>query len=106
MVDSFFPDGEENEERMLLILFCHLCVNNGDDNIRFHDLDFLFDDKREWNRQKVRLNNGNHFLIEEHLIEYNNDNGMIHTGVIKEYPADFMDEAILKYAKINLSNII
>jgi hypothetical protein len=59
-VDSTFPFEEDYDDKMLLVLFCHLCVNNGDDNIGFHDLDFLFDDKREWNRQKVRLSNGKH----------------------------------------------
>ena len=99
MVEYIFPDGEEDKERMLLILFCHLCVNNGDDNIRFHDLDFLFDDKREWNRQKVRLNNGNHFLIEEHLIEYNNDNGMVDREsfrVTQQFKDDALNEVVLR----------
>lgn len=31
-----------DHDLMLLVLFCHLFVNNGDDNIRFHDLEFLY----------------------------------------------------------------
>lgn len=36
-----WEDMEEN--LMLLLLFCHLYVNNNDNNIGFHDLDFLYD---------------------------------------------------------------
>ena len=40
--------GEVDE--MMLILFSHLFVNNNDDNIRCHDLDFIYD-KRCWKRR-------------------------------------------------------
>ena len=36
----------DEQWKMMLILFSHLFVNNNDDNIRYHDLDFLFDSKR------------------------------------------------------------
>lgn len=35
------------EDQMLLILFCQLFANNDDDEIRFHDIEFLFP-KRQW----------------------------------------------------------
>ena len=92
-VDSTFPFEEDYDDKMLLVLFCHLCVNNGDDNIGFHDLDFLFDDKREWNRQKVRLSNGEHYLITEKFIEYNNDNGMVDRESF-QVSQKFKDEAL------------
>ena len=65
------------EEEMLMVLFCHLCVNNNDDNIGYHDLDFLYDNKRMWNRTKSRLSRGSHMLFYRNVIEYNNDNGMV-----------------------------
>ena len=55
LVNGFFLADEDDDDKMLAVLFCHLCVNNGDDEIGFHDLDFLFDDKREWNRQKISI---------------------------------------------------
>ena len=64
------------EDEMMLILFSHLFVNNNDDNIRYHDLDFLYD-KRCWNRVKSRLNDGEHMLLMEKMIEYNNDDGFV-----------------------------
>ncbi len=65
------------DELMLLLLFCHLYVNNNDNNIRFHDLDFLYDNKRTWNRVKNQLAGGRHVLFIEDIIEYNNDDGML-----------------------------
>ena len=63
LVNGFFLADEDDDDKMLAVLFCHLCVNNGDDNIGFHDLDFLFDDKREWNRQKISISNGAIFFF-------------------------------------------
>ena len=87
-----------DDDKMLLLLFCHLCVNNGDDNIGFHDLDFLFDDKREWNRQKRRISKGNHFLFYDDIIEYNNDNGMVDREsfrVTQEFKDNALSEVVL-----------
>ncbi len=68
---------EMEEEMMLLLLFCHLYVNNNDNNIRFHDLDFLYDNKRTWNRAKSQLATGRHMLFIDDIIENNNDDGML-----------------------------
>ena len=95
MVTLFAAD---DDDKMLLLLFCHLCVNNGDDNIGFHDLDFLFDDKREWNRQKRRISKGNHFLFYDDIIEYNNDNGMVDREsfrVTQEFKDNALSEVVL-----------
>ena len=62
-------------DEMLLILFSHLFVNNNDDNIWYHDLDFLYGSKRHWNHVKAMLNEGAHVLLEEKMIEYNNSDG-------------------------------
>ena len=64
------------EDQTLLILFCHLFANNDDDEIRFHDIEFLFP-KRQWNRIKCMLNAKCHTLQYLQLIEYGNDNGLV-----------------------------
>ena len=89
-IDSLFEDNKNleyvkrithtvmvEEDKMLLVLFSHLCVNNNDDNIGYHDLDFLYDNKRMWNRIKLQLSIGNNDLFKDGLIEYNNDGGMV-----------------------------
>ena len=70
-----WEDAEEG--LMLFLLFCHLYVNNNDNNIRFHDLDFLYDDKQTWNRVKNELARGSHELFAYEIIEYNNDDGIV-----------------------------
>ena len=67
-----FPNGVE----MMLILFSHLFVNNNDDNIRFHDIDFLLE-KHDWRYVKSRLNNGDFPLLRKKIIEYNIDDGFV-----------------------------
>lgn len=65
------------KDEMMLVLFSHLFVNNNDDGIRFHDLDFLFDDKHTWNHVKSDLSDGDHILLVERMIEYNNSDGFV-----------------------------
>jgi len=67
-------DLDERDE-MLLVLFCHLFANNGDDNIYFYDLDFLFE-KSAWRRVKSDLRWGCHRLFNLNMIENANDSGM------------------------------
>jgi len=65
------------EVTILLIIFCHLFVNNNDDNICYHDLDFFYDRKSEWNMIKNMLNRKTHFLQLVEMIEFNNDDGFV-----------------------------
>ena len=107
MVNLFFLADEDDDDKMLAVLFCHLCVNNGDDNIGFHDLDFLFDDKREWNRQKIGISNGDHILFSENIIEYNNDNGMVDREsfrVSQKFKDEALSEVALKTRQRNKNN--
>ena len=67
----------DTDDEMLLILFSHLFVNNNDDNVGFHDLEFLYDWKRTWKMVKGNLEEGDHALLEDHLIENNNSDGFV-----------------------------
>lgn len=67
----------EEDDTMMLILFSHLFVNNGDNRINFYDLQFLYDSKSQWSCTKLELNNGGHILIEEKIVEYNNSDGLV-----------------------------
>jgi len=69
--------GLNKDNLTLLILFCHLFGNNCDDNIGFHDLQFLFDNKSETKLLKSKLSNGDHILIEHKYIEFVNNNGFV-----------------------------
>ena len=65
------------EDTILLIIFSHLFVNNNDDNIGYHDLNFFYDRKSQWNLIKNRLNRKTHYLQLVEMIEFNNDDGFV-----------------------------
>ena len=64
-------------DEIMLIIFSHLFVNNNDDHIGLHDLDFFFDRKIEWNWIKSSLTDNSNTLLETKMIEYNNDDGFV-----------------------------
>lgn len=64
-------------DEIMLIIFSHLFVNNNDDHIGFHDLEFFFDHKIEWNWIKSSLTDNSNTLLEAKMIEYNNDDGFV-----------------------------
>lgn len=48
----------------LSVLFCTLFVVNGDDDIRYHDLEFIYkEDDAEWRCAKRGLSQGNHLFL-------------------------------------------
>ena len=73
------------DDKMLLILFSHLFVNNNDDNIGYHDLEFMYgrEERRLWKRIKGYLYEGSHCLLNAKMIEYNNDNGFVNRESFK-----------------------
>ena len=73
------------DDKLLLILFSHLFVNNNDDNVGYHDLEFMYgrEKRRLWKRIKGYLYDGSHYLFNAKMIEYNNDNGFVDRESIK-----------------------
>ena len=65
------------DDAILLVIFSHLFVNNNDDNIGYHDLNFFYDRKSQWNLIKYKLNRGTHYLQLVEMIENNNDDGFV-----------------------------
>jgi SpoVK/Ycf46/Vps4 family AAA+-type ATPase len=62
---------------VLLILFCVLFSNDNDDNIGFHDLQFLFDNRSEASSVKKGLSDGSHTLVASKYVEFTNNNGFV-----------------------------
>ena len=67
----------DNNDEMMLILFSHLFVNNCDDNIGFSDINFLYDSRHLWRINKAMLEEGEHLLLTEGLVENNNSDGFV-----------------------------
>ncbi len=68
----------ENEEA-LVAFFCHCLVNKDDDDIRFGQLEDLFDTKAEFNKAKARLRSGEHKLMTKKIIEHRCEDGIVDT---------------------------
>ena len=65
------------EDWLLLVYFCHLCVNNDDDNIGFHDFDDLFNPRKGLFRcAKRELERGDHMMQRQGWVKYVNNDGL------------------------------
>ena len=64
-----------DKEFVLLIMFCHLFVNNSDDYIGFHNIDCMYS-KKDMRIIRTELEQGINFLQRSGLIEYCNNDGM------------------------------
>ena len=62
---------------LLLTLFCHLLVNNDDDDIRFGQIDDVFDNQSDFNFAKAKLRAGEHLLQRRKLIEHRCVDGIV-----------------------------
>ena len=60
----------DSEDQLLLTLFCHLLINRDDDDIRFSQIDDVFDSQGDFNNAKSKLRSGEHKLQKENLIEH------------------------------------
>lgn len=73
-------DAELHPDYMvLLVLFCHLFVNNEDDEVREHDINFIYENKTDWCMERDHLRANDHFLQQNGYIEFNNSDGMADT---------------------------
>ncbi|MDR2258295.1 MAG: ATP-binding protein, partial [Treponema sp.] len=68
---------------ILLICFCHLYVNNFDDNIGFHDIEFLYDIRYKARMARRELKDGGHLLMDAKFIENTNDEGFVNRESFK-----------------------
>jgi AAA+ superfamily predicted ATPase len=66
---------DNNDNCLLLLLFCHRFVNLDDDSIEFDDFDDLYERKWIFRSIKSSLQNGDNDLIEMKILEYATDNG-------------------------------
>ncbi|MDE6340381.1 MAG: ATP-binding protein [Muribaculaceae bacterium] len=73
----------DDDDTLLFIFMAHLFVENNDDNIGFHDIDDLFDDRHIPSWCKRSLRNRTHDLFDEKLIENVNEDGMARSDAFK-----------------------
>ena len=68
------------DDKLLLILFCHLCVNNNDNNISFCDIEDIFPCKSDFIRAKADLRSGEHVLMDLKFVEHRCEDGIADTS--------------------------
>ncbi len=66
----------DDEDQLLLTLFCHLLVNEDDDDIRFGQMEDIFQSKSVFNNVKASLRDGYNDLLKLKLIEYLCEDGI------------------------------
>jgi hypothetical protein len=71
---SYNLDGDNT---ILLLCFCHLYINNNDDNIGIHDFNFLYDKKSKERQIARRFSEGDHVLFNYKFIENTNSDGFV-----------------------------
>ena len=99
---SSFDIDEEDTEFSLFLLFCTLFVIDGDDDIRYHDLEFLYEEgEADWRWAKRGLSQGDHLFLVEKFIEYTNDDGFVDRESFK-----ITDDAKKQlFSELNLSSM-
>ena len=64
------------ESRLLLTLFCHLLVNEDDNDVRFGQMENVFANHARFNRVRGLLRSGEHELMQANLIEHRCEDGI------------------------------
>lgn len=67
----------KEEDRTLLLFFCHRLVNEDDDSVMFYEIERLYDSKAEYNSVKNELKKENHSLLIWNMIEPKKDSDMV-----------------------------
>ena len=57
-------------DEMMVTFFCHRLVNRDDDDIRFGQIEDLFDNQGDFNRAKTDLRSGDHKVQKKNVIEH------------------------------------
>ena len=66
----------DSDDQLLLTMFCHLLVNNDDDDIRFSQIDDVYDSQSDFNKVRAKLRAGEHYLQRQKLIEHRCEDGL------------------------------
>ena len=87
------------EDQMMVAFFCHRLVNRDDDDIRFGQIEDLFDNQGDFNRAKTELRSGDHKLQRKKVIEHRCVDGL--TDVTRYKLTESAKRTLLAELKIN-----
>ena len=72
-----------SDDQLLLTKFCHLLVNDDDDDIRFNQIEDVFDNQGSFNNARAELRSGEHILQKYKLIEHRCEDGIANSNRYK-----------------------
>ena len=87
------------EDQMMVTFFCHCLVTKDDDDIRFGQIEDLFDNQGDFNRAKTELRSGEHKLQKRKVIEHRCVDGL--TDVTRYKLTESAKRTLLAELKIN-----
>ena len=88
-----------DEDEMMVVFFAHRLVNRDDDDIRFCDIEDLYDSRADFTNAKSELRIGEHKLQEKKLIEHKCVDGL--ADVTKYKMTETAKRELLAEMKIN-----
>ena len=88
-----------DEDEMMVAFFAHRLVNRDDDDIRFRDIEDLYDSRADFTNAKSELRTGEHKLQEKKLIEHKCVDGL--TDVTRYKMTETAKRELLAEMKIN-----
>jgi hypothetical protein len=89
----------DDEDEMMVAFFAHRLVNRDDDDIRFGDIEDLYDSKADFTNAKGKLRSGDHKLQYKKLIEHRCVDGL--TDVTRYKLTESAKRTLLAEMKIN-----
>lgn len=94
-------DFDDWQNFLLLLFFCHQLVNHDDDDIRFNQMEDIYESSSEFNREKALLRCGTHPLMVDGYIEHLCEEGIASTTRYKL--TEHTKQTLLAEMKLNTS---
>ena len=101
--------GLKGHDFLLLVFFCHRLINHDDDNIRFSDMEDIYESQSLFCNVRADLRNGNHSLMKCNLIEYRCEDGIADTNGFKlteQAKRNLLSEFIITAHEEKLAGVI
>ena len=101
--------GLRAEDEMMVAYFAHRLVNRDDDDIRFGDIEDLYDSRADFNNAKGKLRSGEHKLQNKKLVEHKCVDGLADVTRYKLTEAakrDLLAEMKLNATEEKLANML
>ena len=88
--------------QLLLVMFCHFLINENDEDIRFGQIESIYESQPLFSRERSKLRSGEHELIKKSLIEHLCEDGIANPNRYKM--SDKAKRILLAELKVSIVN--